>query len=253
MNALATQELIDFERLEKIVERDRHAFERCGIALAEIQDRKLYRKDYDSFEVYCLKRWGWTRGRSYQLITAAKVMKDLPPELAETVPTERVARELEKLTFKERVKLLRELLKASKKVTTRNVKVPPIPKNPPPVPLDRTDYPIPKTVIELWDRCEEIQKHLTTLSKLKTMVESAQETNDVAYAEVNFSSLIGHLSTARAQLAVVKGYAICTTCQGLNPKTCRLCRGRGFISEFLWNGPAISRQTKELRFKETHL
>ena len=116
--------------------------------------------------------------------------------------------------------------------------------------VDRIGYPIPEQVLELWNHCAEIQAQLTTLSKLKTMVERAQETDDVAFAEVNFSSLIGHLSNAYAMLAVVKGYAVCTTCQGLNPKTCRLCRGRGFVSKFLWNGPAISRQTKEMRFKE---
>ena len=41
--------------------------------VAEIRDSKLYREHYQTFDAYCNERWGWTRQRAYQVISAAEV------------------------------------------------------------------------------------------------------------------------------------------------------------------------------------
>lgn len=249
MNELTPAEIDDLARLESSIETGKRVFEVVGIALAEIRNRKLYRRDYGTFEVYCQERWGWSRFRSLQLIAACEVVQDLPEGLQKEVPNERVARELGKLPPAKRVKRVKAAKASSEKLTSANVRPnPPIPKAPP-LREDETGTKIPSAILTLWDRCLDIQSQLTALSKIKSIISHAQETQDVAYAEVNFSALLAALSQARSILKTVKPYAVCPTCQGLNPKLCRLCRGRGFISEFLWNSPSVKQAVKEIRFK----
>jgi hypothetical protein len=38
------------------------AFERAAKALREIRDRRLYLKTHDTFEAYCVERWGFPAG-----------------------------------------------------------------------------------------------------------------------------------------------------------------------------------------------
>jgi hypothetical protein len=48
-----------------------------GEALITIRDNKLYRGTHDTFEAYCTEKWNITRGRGYQLMDAAKVVKSM--------------------------------------------------------------------------------------------------------------------------------------------------------------------------------
>ena len=36
-------------------------FVEVGLALAEIRDLRLYKREYSGFEEYCQKKWGWTK------------------------------------------------------------------------------------------------------------------------------------------------------------------------------------------------
>jgi hypothetical protein len=60
-------------QLEAVVERGLAVFIEVGLALQEIRDAQLYRQTHASFEVYCRERWGFSRQRGYQLISAAEV------------------------------------------------------------------------------------------------------------------------------------------------------------------------------------
>lgn len=119
----------------------------------------------------------------------------------------------------------------------------------PAVKLDCTGYPVPENLIELWDTAEDIQSAaLTPLSALRGLVRNAQEHKNPAFVEINFSSVLAHLDQAYADFKTVKPYAVCPTCQGLQPDQCTLCSGRGFVSEHRWTA-CVPRETKELRFK----
>lgn len=249
MDELTPVEIDDLARLESTIETGKRVFEVVGLALTEIQARKLYRKDYATFQAYSQQRWGWSRYRSQQLIAACEVVQELPEDLRDAVPNESVARELGKLPKKQRAKTVRRLRSAGKRLTAGNVRpVPPVPQAPP-VRQDETGTVIPSKILVLWDRCAAIRTQLTALSKVKVLATKAQEEEDLAFAEVNFSALLSALSQARNILKTVKPYAVCPNCQGLNPNLCRLCKGRGFISEFLWNSPSVKQSIKEIRFK----
>jgi hypothetical protein len=64
------------ERLAYLEERIKagiQTFVEVGNDLLEIRDSGLYRIDYATFQEYCERRWGWSRQRAYQLISAAEV------------------------------------------------------------------------------------------------------------------------------------------------------------------------------------
>ena len=112
--------------------------------------------------------------------------------------------------------------------------------------LDATGWPIPTQLIPLWRRGEEVQEMLTALSRVKGALRTAQETKDLLYAEVMFSSALSQLDQAWTDLKRAKPFSVCPTCQGQVPDKCTLCRGRGLISEFKWS-TCVTREDKEFR------
>jgi hypothetical protein len=122
---------------------------------------------------------------------------------------------------------------------------------PPPPPsqvLDGTGWPIPTQLIPLWQRSSEVQEMLTTISRVKGALRTAQETKDKLFAEVLFSSALSQLDQAWADIKTAKPFAVCPTCQGQVPDQCTLCKGRGLISEHRWN-TCVTREDKEFRAK----
>ncbi|MHB1950152.1 MAG: hypothetical protein ACYCQK_01605 [Acidiferrobacteraceae bacterium] len=53
------------------------SFMDVGTSLMAIRDERLYPAEHETFEVYCQKRWGFSRRRAYQLIEGATVVRDL--------------------------------------------------------------------------------------------------------------------------------------------------------------------------------
>lgn len=114
--------------------------------------------------------------------------------------------------------------------------------------LDGTGWAIPTQLIPLWQRAGEVQEMLTTLSRVKSALRTAQANNDSLFAEVNYSSALSQLDQAWTDIKTAKPFAVCPTCQGQLPDKCTLCRGRGLISEHRWN-TCVTREDKEFRFK----
>lgn len=80
--------------LEAIVERGQQTFIEVGTALLEIRDERLYRAEHSNFEDYCRARWGWSRGRAYQYMDAAKVVAAVSTTVDAAPANEAQAREL---------------------------------------------------------------------------------------------------------------------------------------------------------------
>jgi hypothetical protein len=84
--------------LETVIQRGFDSFVEVGRALMEIRDRRLYREQgFSTFEVYCRKRWNFSRQRGHQLITAVAVADNVST-VVDSRPTERQARELARLS-----------------------------------------------------------------------------------------------------------------------------------------------------------
>jgi hypothetical protein len=71
---LRTQaEELEFQECEAIVRKGWGHFAQVGEALARIRDKRLYKNEYHSFELYCRERWGFGRSRAGTYISAAEV------------------------------------------------------------------------------------------------------------------------------------------------------------------------------------
>ena len=258
--ALSIAESKRLAELEKVIARGKQTFVDVGFALAEIRDLRLYKREYSSFQEYCREKWGWTKQHAYRLIEAAPVAKGNT-----CVTNLRQASELAKVDPEQRAGVVQAIIDEGKPVTAAAIRrhLPPPPMQPsgtqgtagytlpPPPPsqvLDGTGWPIPTQLIPLWQRADEVQEMLTTLSRVKGALRTAQETKDKLFAEVNFSSALSQLDQAWYDIKTAKPFAVCPTCQGQLPDKCMLCRGRGFVSEHRWN-TCVTREDKEFRFK----
>ena len=251
--------------LEKLIAKGQKTFVDVGLALAEIRDLRLYKLEYGGFEEYCQKKWGWTRQHAYRLIECAPVA-----ECNTRVTSIRQAVELAKVEPKQRAGVVQAIVDEGKPVTAAAIKahLPPPPVRPsgaqrspsrtgdsrptlPPPPsqvLDGTGWPIPTQLIPLWQRADEVQEMLTTLSRVKGALRAAQENKDMLFAEVNFSSALSQLDQAWYDIKTARPFAVCPTCQGQVPDQCTLCKGRGLLSEHRWN-TCVTREDKEFRQK----
>jgi len=239
--------------LEKTIARGKKTFVEVGLALAEIRDLRLYKREYGGFEEYCREKWGWTRQHAYRLIEAAPVAK-----CHQLVTNEAAARELAKVEADQRAGVIQAVVAEGKPVTAAEIKrhLPPPPMErpsaksaappPPSQVLDGTGWPIPTQLIPLWQRSDEAQELLTILSRVKGALRTAQDKKDKLFAEVNFSSALSQLDQAWTDIKTAKPFAVCPTCQGQLPDKCTLCKGRGLISEHRWN-TCVTREDKEFR------
>ena len=76
------------KRLEQLESEIESGIRSVGKALMEIRDSKAYRDQYDTFEVYCKERWGFTDRHARELISAetvrAKIGTFVPVETLKT-------------------------------------------------------------------------------------------------------------------------------------------------------------------------
>lgn len=99
---LGDAEAVRLAELEARIAQHVEHFMVVAAALLEIQDHRLYRAEYGTFEAYCEARWDFTRQHAYRLIAAAKVQNVLTPA-GVTLRGEAVARELVPLLKQPRV------------------------------------------------------------------------------------------------------------------------------------------------------
>lgn len=74
---LSSRERMLRAELERRIVSEFGAFHRVGTALAEINERQLYRETHPTFESYCKNLWDMARGTAYRYIAAAEVFENV--------------------------------------------------------------------------------------------------------------------------------------------------------------------------------
>lgn len=74
---LSSRERMLRAELERRIVAEFGAFHRVGMALAEINEGKLYRETHRTFETYCKDLWDMGRGYAYKVIGAAEVYEHI--------------------------------------------------------------------------------------------------------------------------------------------------------------------------------
>lgn len=100
----------DAQRLEQLcslVTIGVKQFQRVGLALKEIRETELYRRESRTFDEFCQRRWKMTERHAERLIAAAVICRELG-ELSQQITTENQARQLSPLSPAERVAVVTE-------------------------------------------------------------------------------------------------------------------------------------------------
>jgi len=104
---LTSQELVELQRCEQIIQDGLQTTGEVIMALKTIKDGKLYRQDYRSFEAYCSTKWGFGANYAGKLIVAGEVAQVVP------IHNERQARELKALSDEEKVQVWEKAAEAA--------------------------------------------------------------------------------------------------------------------------------------------
>jgi hypothetical protein len=89
---LSLNEKAELRRLETVIERGKNVFTEVGTALCEIQEKRLYKAEFPTFERYVSEKWCLTRRRAYQYMEASRAVSANPEPLAGL--SEKAVREL---------------------------------------------------------------------------------------------------------------------------------------------------------------
>ena len=101
--ALTVIERNNLVELEETIQKNLTAFYEVGFALMQIRDNRLYREyrhEDDTpmtFEEYCKEKWGFTRMRASQLISASMALENVNQGLQDHSVSERVLRPLTRI------------------------------------------------------------------------------------------------------------------------------------------------------------
>jgi hypothetical protein len=110
MEILNIDESHELERCEVVIKQGLNTFIEVGEALFIIRDKRLYRREFKTFEDYCQQKWALSRQRVYQLIDASNVinhlstMVDIPTSERQIRPLTSLEPEIQKEVWKEVVK-----------------------------------------------------------------------------------------------------------------------------------------------------
>ena len=111
--------------LEAVVSKGVRTFIEVGDALAEIRDSRLYRSEFATFQEYCETKWQFSRMRASQLISSAKIMKQIPDECKPGF-TEKSARPLVHLSKNKCISVVKSVVKTAqktgRKITAKTVR-----------------------------------------------------------------------------------------------------------------------------------
>lgn len=234
-------------QINSLIEIGDGTWRKIAELLTEVRDGKLYvQGGYKTFSKFVDSEWGKTRNWAYNLIKSHAVVKRLTSKDAHNCVhpkvTEGTARALSTVPEELRVEVVEHINSARKPInsTTVNQAARVIKKTPP---VDNDGHEIPKHAESYWNRRQEVQDVLTTLSRLRTDLEERMKAGDKMWLMDSVSQRMQ--SELKALYTTVKNfmpYAVCLKCQGhVASGSCDSCHDTGLISEAYFNNTADKR------------
>lgn len=251
---LSMTELHDLKKLKEIVISAEKSYRQSqldgGAALIQINERKLYRGECDTFEEFCVKNFKIKKSHAYRLMEGAKIKKVSP--IGDKLLTESQIRSLKGVPVTDHSEIA-EIAEEAGGLTPKNLaaaavsvaaKKPAGTVNPtPPVVKDEKGREIPQAIMLIWNRRPEVRQLMDAISEVKCHIKEALERGDVLYAEID-NGLVADLETAYATIKCALPYTVCPSCQGRDFKNCLLCGKRGFISKYKYD-TAVTTEIKK--------
>lgn len=114
------------------------------------------------------------------------------------------------------------------------------------VQTDKMGFNIPHKLLPAWNLGEAPKVAMKKVIELRDLIKEAEAKQNKLYVEINRPTIMAALETAHNQLSLAVPYAVCPVCNGQKRDGCSQCKGRGFISKFLWT-QTVPSEMKELR------
>lgn len=114
MTTITQTEKTELAQLEAVIERTQQSAQEFAVAVHTIREKKLWRGMYDSWEDYCILKWGWGKRRGDQHAVFGEVLKSLEinENMGTDVPTEAAARELGRVPASDRADVLQRAVES---------------------------------------------------------------------------------------------------------------------------------------------
>jgi hypothetical protein len=251
-NALAGFEKKALAEHEAVIERGISVCEDVGNALRAINDGKLYRESYKTFDAYVKERWNFAKRRAYQLMDGAAVIEnvnncaqngkpdpDIPPPTKESHTRElgKVEPEKQAEVWKEVVETAPKADDGKPKITAAHVAevvaqhVEPEPETETPQQrLCRADKPLAK---KLWPAFDEHNNFVSVRDSINEALRTIKElAASPAGAFIHLQSVEADLNNAKKNVTAYEPYTTCPYCKG---KGCKSCRTTGWIPKLIYN------------------
>lgn len=187
-----------------------------GELLAEFKKSGAWKEKYTRWNDACSELFDISKSHVDKLI-----LKFYEATLAHLEPLAQNAEE----------KALKQVEKArEEKPATEKAKAEPKPVT------DKTGYPVPASLVPVWERRTEIQVLLDELSHVKVQLEEYMKKGDEPmWTHQSLTTLIPDLQNVWRQVKAAMPFAVCSSCRGTKRDSCRHCRGWGFLPEFMWH------------------
>lgn len=254
-----------------------------GMALSKFKAGEYWKKTHTTFGDFRDEIFGISERYSQYLMKAADAVLSLPDRLQLKVTNATQARAIADVPEKDRISAVDEAAKKGE-LTAKNILAavsknghtpqkpkPPKPNNSsgsdpaptesetppkPPTPtkqkpeiiLDKVGTPISQDALPFWNRREEVQGLLTQISRVRTKIKQARESEDSLYVRTSQNAL-DYLSRAYHVISDCKPYTLCTRCMGspsMQKEGCPFCGSTGVISKIRWDNQSDPR-VKQLR------
>jgi hypothetical protein len=245
-------------KLIKVVDNAEAVFVEAGKALRALHAEKLYLDECNTWDEFCLKRWGKSRAQAYRLMDASIVVEMSP--IGDKIINESQARALKDVSPQDHKAVMAaastkgpataKSLNEAKNTVLAGAAAKASPDKAPVV-RDKIGCPVPDKALKFWNRRQEVQDWMAMISEVKCGIERAFKDKDLLYVHIR-QSIIGDLNMIREGLSYALPYAVCTSCQGRLADKCMLCRGTGVLSQQLYlKVPSDVRKMHENKVKGT--
>jgi len=101
------------------------------------------------------------------------------------------------------------------------------------LPTDDFGIAVPPSRLDAWNRRHELKELANQIQAIRRAIETAQDSKDPIFAEVNFSTALPNLDRVKEELAKSVPWCVCPMCQG--HEGCKTCKGSGLLSKFAYD------------------
>lgn len=234
-------------KLQKLIKEIKESVTTAAINLKIIHDEKLYLDSHESFEAFCKETFHFEERQAYRMLEFAEIK--LSP-IGDKIKNAAQAKAIADVPEDERENVL-EKAEASGGITAASI-AKAAEKSERVIELDRYNRIIPEDLLPDWNRSiETAQALVSSVQNICNTLSKGVDEGDLIFREISQSVVSNAKSLRYSIKAHMPAHVVCPFCNGKNREKCDACQGRGFVSKYFWEGPAVSQKMRDLIEKKS--